>query len=246
MGVEVVTVSLELSGPEVSRPFVEAAHPEHPSLLDPTHQLDSLFGVVNIPNVTWIDEEGIVVRPPEPGWPGPQQYPESLKQVFAERARKAAEEAKNEGAPRRPDLMRLLRGGQDRATYPDAIRDWARNGAASRFVMSPDEVVASSQPRPLDGSRSAAHFELGNHLWRSGDRDSAIRHFNESHRLQPSNWTYKRQAWSLVGNERVGGGALGRLHQIPLPGEEDDWPFPSNFDADVAELEPGQYYPKTM
>jgi hypothetical protein len=28
--------------------------------------------------------------------------------------------------------------------------------------------------------------------------------------------------------------------------EEDDWPFLSNFDADVAELEPGEYYPKTM
>jgi hypothetical protein len=28
---------------------------------------------------------------------------------------------------------------------------------------------------------------------------------NECHRLQPDNWTYKRQAWSLVGRERVEG-----------------------------------------
>jgi hypothetical protein len=195
--------------------------------------------------VIWIDEAGIIVRPPEPGWPGPQQYPESLKQAFAERARRAAEEAKVEGARKRPDLMKLLRGGQDRETYPDAIRDWARNGNASRFAMTADEVVAASQPRSQDSSRSAAHFELGNHFWRSGDREAAIGHFNESHRLQPSNWTYKRQAWSLVGNERVGG-ELGRLNQVPLLGEEDDWPFLSNFDADVAELEPGEYYPKTM
>ena len=35
LGVEIVTVSLELSGPEASRKYIEAAAPEHPSLLDP-------------------------------------------------------------------------------------------------------------------------------------------------------------------------------------------------------------------
>jgi hypothetical protein len=112
--------------------------------------------------------------------------------------------------------------------------------------MTPEEVIAASQPRPPDKSAAAAHFELANHLWRAGERAGAIAHFNESHRLQPDNWTYKRQAWSLVGNERVGGGELGRFTQVPLPGEEADWPFISNFDADVAKLEPGEYYPKTL
>jgi hypothetical protein len=65
----VVTVSLELSGPDISRPCIEAAGPEHPSLLDPAHRMDALFGVVNIPSVVWIDEQGVIVRPPEPGWP---------------------------------------------------------------------------------------------------------------------------------------------------------------------------------
>jgi tetratricopeptide (TPR) repeat protein len=205
-----------------------------------------LFGVVNIPNVIWIDEDGIIVRPPEPGWPGPQEYPESLKRVIADRARKAAEATETGDPPRRPNLTKLLQGGQDRATYPDAIRDWAHNGTKSRFAMTPDEVIAASQPRHLDASRGAAHFELANYLWRSGQRDAAIRHFNECHRLLPMNWTYKRQAWSLVGNERVGGGELGRFNQVPLAGEEESWPFLSNFDADVAKLQPGEYYPKTM
>ena len=106
-------------------------------------------------------------------------------------------------------------------------------------------MIAASQPRPPDASLGAAHFELANHLWRAGQRSAAIEHFNECHRLQPDNWTYKRQAWSLVGNERVGGEA-GRFAQNPLPGEEADWPFASSFDADVAKLEPGQYYPKTL
>ena len=246
LGVEIVTVSLELSGPEASRPFIEAASPQHPSLLDPTHQLDSLFGVVNIPNVIWIDEDGVIVRPPEPGWPGTTVYPESMRTLLAERARQAAENPAPADAPARPNLMRILGGGQDRAAYPDAIRDWARNGAASQYVMTPDEVVAASQPRPMSASEGAAHFELANHFWRTGDRGAAVHHFNECHRLQPDNWTYKRQAWSLVGNERAGGGELGRFSQIPVPGEEADWPFASNFDADIAQLEPGQYYPNTM
>ena len=245
LGVEIVTVSLELSGPEASRPFIEAAHPEHPSLLDPTHRMDALFGVVNIPNVIWINENGVIVRPAEPGWPGETVYPESMRQMLAERARAVAEAPKTDASPR-PDLIKLLSGGQDRAAYPDAIRDWAHNGTSSLYAMSPDEVVAASQPRGMEQSRAAAHFELANHFWRSGQREAAIRHFNECHRLQPDNWTYKRQAWSLVGNERVGGGDFGRFTQVPVPGEEADWPFASNFDADVAKLEPGQYYPNTF
>ncbi len=240
-GVEIVTVSLELSGPEASRPFIEAARAEHPSLLDPTHLLDRLFGVVNIPNVIWINEDGVIVRPPEPGWPGRSEYPESMRKMLAERARQAAESGTTG-----PILANILQGGQDRDAYPDAIRDWAQHGAQSRYAMTPDEVVATSQPRGRNVSSAAAHFELANHLWRADNRDAAIRHFNECHRLQPDNWTYKRQAWSLVGNERAGGGELGRFNQVPLPGEEDAWPFASNFTADVAALQPGQYYPNTM
>jgi len=207
--------------------------------------MDALFGVVNIPNVVWIDEAGIIVRPAEPGWPGPQEYPEALRRAIADRARMAAENAPPD-APKRPNLMQLLAAGQDRDSYPDAIRDWVHNGSASQFAMTPQEVVAASQPRPLECSEAAAHFELANHLWRAGNRDAAIEHFNECHRLQPANWTYKRQAWSLLGNERVGGGELGRFNQGPLPGEEAAWPFASSFDGDVAKLEPGEYYPKTM
>jgi hypothetical protein len=154
-------------------------------------------------------------------------------------------EAEAHGAPPAPDLMRLLQSGQDRAAYPDAIRDWVHNGAASVHALTPEQVVAASQPRPPETSRAAAHFELANHLWSAGVRDAAIRHFNECHRLQPGNWTYKRQAWSLLGAERVGG-EMGRFAQYPLPGEEADWPFVSDFNTDVAALEPGEYYPKTL
>lgn len=238
-----VTVSLELSGPEASRPYIEAARPDHPSLLDPTHQMDALFGVVNIPNVVWIDEQGTIVRPPEPGWPGGRpELPQDMMRSLPKMGRAPH-------APRPPEggagQLAAITSGQDRESYPAAIRDWVDKGAGSQYALSPADVVARSQPRPIAKSEGAAHFELANHLWRVGRRDLAISHFNESHRLQPDNWTYKRQAWSLVGNERFGGD-FGRFVQGPIEGEEDDWPFESDFRSDVALLAEGQYYPKTM
>jgi hypothetical protein len=242
-GLEVVAVSLELSGPEASRPYIEAAHAEHPSLLDPAHLMDALFGVVNIPNVVWIDEQGMIVRPPEPGWPGgPHELPANMAGNMPRLGR-----AKN--APPRPERKRgqmaTITSGQDRESYPDAIRDWVEHGASSAYALSPSEVVARSQPRPRSMSEGAAHFELANHLWRAGQRDLAVEHFKASHRLQPANWTYKRQAWSLLGQERIGG-EFGRFVQGPVEGEEDAWPFDSDFRSDVSVLGEGEYYPKTL
>lgn len=234
-----------MSDPDASRPFIEAANPTHPSLLDPKHQLDALFGVVNIPNVIWIDESGTIVRPPEPGWPPGDHYPDWLRGFLEERnaevERKASEIERDD-----PDLAARMRGGQDREAYPDAIRDWAQKGPDSAFAMTPDQVVEASADRGIDKSRGAAHFELANHLWLAGERTRAIEHFNEAHRLQPDNWTYKRQAWSVVGNENAGGGEMGRFNQGPLPGQEDDWPFAGDFMAESAATPAGDYYPDTM
>jgi hypothetical protein len=249
----VVAVGIETSGPEACREFIELANPDHPSLIDATHQMESRFGVVNIPNVVWIDEDGMIVRPAEPGWPGPTQLPSFLTRRMQapkeEEERELTPEEQRERDDQRAQAARvrnIVSGGQDRDTYPDAIRDWVQKGAASAFTMSPSEVVARSQPRPMTKSEGAAHFELGDHLWRAGRKDAAIAHFREAHRLQPENWTYKRQAWSLVGFDQSGGNEMGRFMQNPLPGREEEWPFDSDFQRDVAKLGPGEYYPKTM
>lgn len=228
---------------EGSRRFIEAANPDHPTLLDPTHQLDTLFGVVNIPNVIWIDEDGMIVRPAEPGWPGGrQELPKGLLAGLPKMGR-APKAPTPSGTPRDP--RNLIATGQNRETYHEAIRDWVMKGSASEFALSPADVVAHSQPRPISKSEGAAHFELANQLWRDGQRDSAIAHFNECNRLVPDNWTYKRQAWSLVGNARVGG-EYGHFIQGPLEGEEASWPFDSDFWSDVSNVAEGAYYPKTL
>ncbi len=58
----VVTVALDKS-PNDARPWIEAARPTHPSLIDTRHVLAELYHVVNVPTILWIDERGRIVRP---------------------------------------------------------------------------------------------------------------------------------------------------------------------------------------
>jgi hypothetical protein len=72
------------------------------------------------------------------------------------------------------------------------------NGAASPYALTPEQVVAKARPRGRAEAEAAACFELGQHLYRQGLADAAVPWFRQAHRLQPENWTYKRQAWSMV------------------------------------------------
>ena len=77
-GLEVVTVALDVD-PEEARPSIEAVRPDHPTLIDSAHVLDARFGVVNVPNGVWIDEDGMIVRPAEPAHPGRNPVTESFR-----------------------------------------------------------------------------------------------------------------------------------------------------------------------
>ena len=183
-GLEIVTVALDSAGPEAARPWIEAARPEHPALIDEHHRLDELFGIVNVPSGVWIDEAGVIVRPPEPAFAAYPDWENGVGHDAPEYQRRTVA------------LERKLLVEHDK--YVSAVRDWAEHGAASRFVLSPDVVLARSQPRNRTESEAAAHFELGTHLQRLGHARDAVVHFREAHRLQPDNWTYKCQAWSFV------------------------------------------------
>jgi hypothetical protein len=213
-GLELVTVALDVAGAEAAGPWIEMAKAEHPALIDEAHLLDELLGVVNVPTGVWIDERGTIVRPPEPAFPG--------KAVIAELPIPA------EAPPRIAEMMQeaaKIRIEPER--YVAALRDWVANGAESPYALEPDEVVARSAPRPPDTSRAAASFELGQHLHRAGDPEAAVAWFREAHRLQPDNWTYKRQAWELVDP----------ILQGPSAQYEGDWL------ADVRAIGAENYYP---
>ena len=184
-GLQIVTVALDTGGAEVARPWIEAAKPEHPSLIDQAHLVDELFGIVNVPSGVWIDEDGTIVRPPETAHPAQPNYQNQQIPPGASEREVAQISA-----------VRKLR--TDAEAYVAALREWVDRGSASRFALAPEDVLRRSRPRPAGEAQAAAHFELGQHLHRMNRVDDAIHHFQEAYRLQPDNWTYKRQAWQLL------------------------------------------------
>ena len=62
---EVLTVALDSGGAEAARPWIERAKSEHPALIDERHVVADLYGIINVATAVWIDEDGIIVRPPE-------------------------------------------------------------------------------------------------------------------------------------------------------------------------------------
>jgi hypothetical protein len=226
-GLEIVSVGLDSVGADACRPFIEAASPRHPSLVDRHHAMAELFGVVNIPSSVWIDEAGVIVRPAEAA-PAPRRAerptvdPSTVPGRFGEIMAEATK----------------IRSDAD--GYHTALGDWVEHGADSRYALSRDEVVARSQPRDAAAARGTAHFELATHLEIEGHHDAAIAHFREAHRLVPDNFAYKRQAWSL---EPGAEGPLARFWQGPTDADPAAWPYEGDWLTDVREFGAENYYP---
>jgi hypothetical protein len=209
----VVSVALDTGGAEAAVPWIDRAKTTHPALIDAAHVLDELLGVVNVPTGVWIDETGTLVRPPEPAFPWRPRQPTAellaaLPPLLAEQLREA------EKIQIEPE------------SYVAALRDWVAHGERSRYALAPEGVIARSRPRSADDSQAAAAFELAQHLHRTGHAADAVHWFREAHRLQPDNWTYKRQAWTFAD---------------PLQGPSDQ--YDSDWLTEVRKLGPENYYP---
>ena len=167
-------LAIAMDNAEAARPYVEAAKPAYPCLVDRDHRVAALYGMVNVPEAVWIDERGMIVRPAENAgsWDG-----------FRRRDRTTGFMPKEE--------MDLI--VHAKRTYMDAVRDWALKGAASRHV--PDEGTRRERlRRPSDDEALAhVHFRLGRHLLRKGISEEALTHFEEARRLHPDSWTIWRQ-----------------------------------------------------
>lgn len=184
-----VTVALDVEPAHTYR-WIDAAPPSspdltHPQLIDTQHITNELFGFINIPMAVWIDETGTIVRPAHGAsiersslrdMDIPQGLPDRLTRVLVE-------------VKKIPDIS---------VEYRAAIADWVRHGTESRFALDAEEVIAGSQPRGTDEAKAAACFELGEYLRRTVGDAAAVPWWRAAHRLYPGNWTYKRQAWTLV------------------------------------------------
>ena len=181
-----IAVAFETRGDEAARPWIEAAKTTYPCLIDRTHTVADLYGMVNVPIAVWIDEDGRMVRPPEPA---------GTSDAFR------AMDHTNFSIPE--DALKSLQTA--RRTYSDALRDWARNGSASQFALEPDEVRRRLTPVSADVAQAAVEFRLGVHLWEGGSGAAARHHFDEALRLQPESWAARRQAWNLEDPLKSGG-----------------------------------------
>ena len=210
-GLEIVTVALDARGTETAGPWIAKAAPEHPSLIDEAHLVDALFGIVNVPSGIWIEEGGMIVRPPEPAHP---RRPAYLDRAVPPDASPAQREA--------IELVKALHVEAER--YIAALRDWVQKGSESRFALSPDQVINRSRPRPVEEATAAAHFALGQALYARGAQAAGIEHFRQAHRLQPKNWTYRRDAWSLAGADREAVYGTSWIDEVKREGVENYYP----------------------
>lgn len=233
-GIDIVTVCLDAEGVEGARPDLAAVgttadEVNHIAVVDTRHELDEKFGITNVPMGVWIDEDLRIVRSASYAWPGevegagPAQLPDEIPDRMIQMATTAGRIRVN------------------REAFLDGVRDWAAKGSASNALESAEEVKAASVERGPDQAAAAAHFELALHLHHSGDADGAVEHFRAAHSLDPSNWTYKRQAWELA--SRVDG-PLSRFWQGPVPGREDEWPYDGDWLTDIEASGPENYYPR--
>lgn len=154
------------------------AAPTHPCLIDEDHELATSYGMSNVPMAVWIDEDGHVVRPPEPA--GVSDHFRSMDpESFA--------------IP--DDDAEALVANRER--YVAALKDWVANGSESPFALAPEEVRERTQsPRPQE-LEAALHIRIGRHFFEAGDTESAKAHVQAASDLCPEKWNYRRQAMVL-------------------------------------------------
>lgn len=214
-GITVVSIGIDVD-PAHCHPYMDKSGATHPQLVDRHHTTVGALGFVNVPMSMWVEADGRIVQPAHhspvtPGW-GDRPIPEGLPERITGR-------------------FEVLKTATDRhQEYLAALRRWAVDGTA----LTPDAARAASGIRSADQAMAIACFELGEHLRTSVGPDAAVPWWREAHRLDPDNWSAKRQAWSLVTTPE---GAAPDLMQ------EDTGPYEGNWLDDVLAVGMDNYYP---
>lgn len=154
------------------------AAPSHLALIDEEHELAVNYGMKNVPMAVWIDEEGRIVRPPEPA--GVSDHFRSM-------------DPDSFDLPE-DDAQTLV---DNRERYVAALTDWVRNGSESRFALAPEEVRSRMQAPRQEELDAALHMRIGRWLFQVGDADGAKEHTSTASALCPEKWSYRRQAMVL-------------------------------------------------
>ena len=202
-----IAIAFDSGGNAATEPWIKAAKPTYPCLIDRRHVVAELYDMVNVPTAVWIDERGKIVRPSEPA---------GVTDAFRKMNRT------NFSIP--TDAMAELQA--KRKACQDALRDWVANGSKSKFALSEAEVLRRMHTPDDNQVRAAANFRLGEYLFEQGHAAAAQKYFEEAKRLRPESWNYKRQAWALEDPMKPGGpefwAAVDSLGDVKYyPGAED-------------------------
>jgi hypothetical protein len=155
-------------------PWIEAAKPTYPTLIDREHRLAELYGVVNVPQAVWIDERGRLVRPAEAAgaYEGFRKMNRATRELPEDAARLTA---------------------QAKTTYVSALRDWVLRGTGSEHAFAPEQARAHLPVLTEDMATAQAMFRLGQFLIRHGERAEGDRWLQEATRRHPDSWCIWRQ-----------------------------------------------------
>src|SRR5271165_3138607 len=100
-----IAIAFDSGGNAATEPWIKAASPTYPCLVDRRHIVAELYDMVNVPNAVWIDENSKIVRPSEPAGSS-----DAFRQM----------DHTNFSIP--PDALAELMA--QRNAYLNAIRDW--------------------------------------------------------------------------------------------------------------------------
>ncbi len=182
----VIAVAEEGRGAEQARPWIEKARPSYPCLIDENHVVSALYGMVNVPQCVWIDERGVIVRPPETA--GSTDHFRKMDLTTRTLA---------------PEL--LAERNAARTAYLNAVRTWIRTG---KHALPGDEARARLPVITPEMAMADALFRLALHLRRQGQESEAAEHFAEASRLHPESWCIFRDAQALEPSGLAGGQAF--------------------------------------
>src|ERR1700730_11211516 len=134
-----IAVAFDSAGNAAAEPWIKAANPTYPCVIDQRHIVAELFDMVNVPNAVWIDEDGKIVRPSEPAG-----------------ASDAFRKMDHTTFSIPPDALADLQA--KRVAYLNALRDWVAKGAKSKFALDEKEVLRRMHTPSDDHVRAAANF----------------------------------------------------------------------------------------
>jgi hypothetical protein len=178
-GFMIVAVAEESRGADHARPWIEQAKSSYWQLVDAEHRLSDLYNLVNVPQAVWIDEHGMIVRPPET--------------------------AGSTDHFRRMDLATRTMSPEDQAArlaarqaYLDAVRAWVTTG---KYALPADAARAALPKVTPEIAEARARFRLGVWLRLHGRTTEGDRQMDIASNLHPESWSMWRQAADL---EEVG------------------------------------------